>query len=132
MSAQSNVDFRWLSPLGVSVILLLGYGVLNVLVGLVIPFLSRRTGTAGFASQPTLDLMTMLWLAFGLFQGGLVWFSVRAGQPWAFWTVIAADAAQLLGWVLYGAQTRDWTAPLLLYDAIFLLPALVLGLIGLR
>ena len=78
-------------------LLLFGYNVLNTLVGVVIPFLSRSTGTSGFATQPTLDLMTMLWLAFGIFQLGLVWFGVRTGQWWAFWLVVAADAAQLAG-----------------------------------
>jgi hypothetical protein len=44
---------------------------------------------------------------------------------------VAADTAQLAGWIIYGLQTRDWATPLFLYDAIFLLPAAVLGWIGL-
>lgn len=132
MNAQIPLEFRWSSPLGISAALLLGYGALNTLVGVVIPFLSRRTGTAGFATQPTLDLITILWLGFGLFQISLVWFGVRAGYPWAFWTVALADLAQPIGWIAYGVQTRDWSAPLFLYDAIFLLPAIILGWIGLR
>lgn len=132
MSAQTVGEFKWLSPLGASVVFFLGYGVLNTLVGVVIPFLSRRTGTAGFTTQPSLDLMNMLWLAFGLFQLGLAWFGLRAGQAWAFWFLAAADAAQLAGWVAYGLQAHDFTAPLFWYDAIFLIPAVVLGWIGLQ
>ncbi len=105
MSAQAAAAFRWLSPLGIAVMLFLGYGVLNTLVGVVIPFLSRQTGTSGFATQPSLDLMTQLWLAFGSFQLGLVWFGVRAAQWWAFWVVVVADAAQLAGWLIYDIQT---------------------------
>ena len=76
--------------------------------------------------------MLMLWLAFGLFQIGLVWIGVRQRQAWAFWFVVAADVAQLAGWIFYGWQTHDFTAPLLWYNAIFLLPAAILGWIGLR
>jgi hypothetical protein len=132
MSSQNAVEFHWLSPLGVSVALFLGYGVLNTLVGVVIPFLSRRTGTAGFTSQPSLDLMTMLWLGFGLFQLGIAWFGLRAGQLWAFWLLAASDVAQLVGWIAYGMQTRDWGAPLFWYEVIFLIPATALGWIGLH
>src|SRR5690242_14867248 len=105
METQSVSEFTWLSPLGISVALFLGYGFLNTLVGVVIPFLSRRTGTAGFTTQPSLDLMNMLWLAFGLFQLGLAWFGLRVAQTWAFWFLLAADAAQLVGWIAYGLQT---------------------------
>jgi hypothetical protein len=132
MDVQSVSKFHWLSPLGISTALFLGYGFLNTLVGVVIPFLSRRTGTAGFTSQPSLDLMNMLWLGFGVFQLGTAWFGLRAGQNWAFWFLAAADATQMAGWVAYGLQAHDWGAPLFWYDAIFLIPAAVLGLIGLQ
>lgn len=132
MSTQPTFTFRWLSPLGISVTLFLAYGTLNVLVGLVIPFLSRRTGTAGFATQPSLDLMTMLWLAFGVFQLGVAWFGLRQGQTWALWVLALACLAQLVGWIAYGVQTRDWGAPLFWLDAIIILPATALGWIGLR
>jgi hypothetical protein len=132
MNTQTVGEFTWLSPLGISVALFLGYGILNALVGVVIPFLSRRTGTAGFTTQPSLDLMNMLWLGFGLFQLGLAWFGLRAGQAWAFWFLAVADAAQLVGWIAYGLQTRDFGAPLFWYAAIFFIPAAVLGWIGLQ
>jgi len=79
MNTQSTFDFRWLSPLGISVILFLGYGALNVLVDVVIPWLSRRLGTRGLP-QHQVDMLTMLWLAFGIFQLGVVWFGLRDGQ----------------------------------------------------
>ena len=118
---------RWLSPLGFSVVLFLSYGVLNVLIGLVIPFLSRRMGTAGFMPQPALDLITMLWLAFGIFQVRVAWFGLRYGQSWALGML-----AQLVGWIAYAWQTHDWSAPLFLCAAMIILPATVLGWIGLR
>ena len=52
MIKQASFEFYWLSLLGISVILFLGYGLLNLLVGIFVPFLSRRTGTAGFAPSP--------------------------------------------------------------------------------
>jgi len=132
MNPETTFRFHWLSPLGISVVLFLGYGILNTLVGVVIPFLSRRTGTTGFTTQPILDLMTMLWLGFGLFQIGIVWFGLRERQIWALWLLIAADLAQLIGWIFYGVQTHDWGPPLFWYDVIFLVPAAVLGWMGLH
>lgn len=131
MNTQVAFEFGWLSPLGISVILFLGYGALNVLVGVIIPWLSRRLGTRGLP-QHQVDMLTMLWLAFGIFQLGVVWFGLREGQAWAFWVIVAADIAQLVGWIAYGMQSRDWYAPLFLYDAICLIPAAVLGWFGLH
>lgn len=131
MSAQSTFEFHWLSPLGISVALFLGYGVLNTLVGLTIPGLSRRLGTNGLP-QYRVDLLSMLWLAFGLFQLSLVWFGLQQGQIWALWILAAADLVQLAGWIFYGIQTHDWYAPLFLYAAVFVVPAILLGWFGLR
>jgi len=131
MSNPTPFEFRWLSPLGVSVALFLGYGALNTLVGLVIPGLSRKLGTNGLP-QYRVDLLSMLWLAFGLFQLSIVWFGLREGQRWALFVLAAADLVQLVGWVFYGIQSRDWYAPLFLYAAVFVVPAILLGWIGLR
>ena len=131
MNPQPAFNFQWLSPLGISVVLFLGYGALNAIVGVVIPFLHRKSHNP----QPAVhivDLGCALWLAFGIFQLGVVWFGLRERQAWAFWVIVAADIAQLVGWIAYGVQSRDWYAPLFLYDAIFLIPAAVLGWIGLR
>ena len=111
--------------------LFLGYGALNAIVGVVIPFLHRKSHNP----QPAVhivDLGCALWLAFGIFQLGVVWFGLRQGQAWAFWVIVAADIAQLVGWIAYGVQSRDWYAPLFFYDAIFLIPAAVLGWFELR
>ena len=131
MNALPAFDFRWLSPLGISVALFLGYGGLNVIVSVVIPFLHRKLHNP----QPAVyivDLGCALWLAFGIFQLGVVWFGLRQGQTWAWWTVVAADLAQLIGWVLYAVQSGDRGAPLFLYALVFILPATVLGWLGLH
>lgn len=86
MTIHPPLGFRWLNP---------GYSLLNTLVGVVIPFLRRRTGAADFTTQPSPDLMTVLWLAFGLFQLGIIWIGLCDGQAWALWVVAAA----VLGWI---------------------------------
>ncbi len=131
MNSQPIFTFRWLSPLGISTALFLGYGALNTLVGIVIPALTRKWGTNGWPRE-VVDLLSMLWLAFGTFQLSVVWFGLHKGQAWALWILAAADLAQLAGWVLYGAQAHDWSAPQFLYAAVFTIPAIVLGWIGLR
>ena len=78
------------------------------------------------------DLGCALWSAIGIFQLAVVWFGLRQGQAWAFWVIVAADIAHLVGWIAYGVQSRDSYAPLFSYDAIFLIPAALLGWIGLR
>ena len=103
MSGQTSFEFHWLSSLGISVALFLGYGALNAIVGVVIPFLHRKSHNP----QPAVhivDLGCALWLAFGIFQLGVVWFGLRQGQAWALWTVASADLAQLIGWGLYAVR----------------------------
>jgi hypothetical protein len=48
MQAQPVFEFQWGNPLGISTILFLLYGVMNVVIGLIVPFLSR--GSAGRGS----------------------------------------------------------------------------------
>jgi hypothetical protein len=131
MAVQSAYNFRWLSALGGSVALFLGYALLNVLVGVTIPFVTRRFGTGGWP-QPAVDLMSGLWLAIGILLLGVTWLGLRQGQSWGLWVAAAAGVAQLAGWVACARQTGDWFAPLFLYDAITLLPAILLGWQGLR
>ena len=131
MIPHSPTDFQWLSPLGLSAAIFLGYGVLNVLVGLAIPFLhrsSRRPEPAPYI----IDMWAFLLLAFGVFQIYTTWYGLQAENLSAALTLAVADVSQLTGWILYGRRTRDWGAPLFLYPAIFLLPAFVLAWIGLR
>jgi len=129
---QANADFRWLSPLGLSVALFLGFGALHVLAGLVVPFLSRATGNRGGLTQLQLDLFMLGIFAFGLVQLGVVWLGLRARNAWGLWIVVALDAMQLAAWIVYGLRSGDWGAPLFWYDTVFLIPAFVLGLIRLR
>lgn len=91
------------------------------------------------------DMYTMyvrvgLWLAFGIFQVALVWFGVRNGEVWAFWTVVLANVAALTGWLLVAIPFVQKGVPLGLDlpPIVVLLPitvvpvATVLGWIGLR
>ncbi len=81
-----------------------------------------------------------LWLAFGIFQVALVWFGMRNGEAWAFWTVVLANVAALAGWVLVAIPFVQKGVPLGfdLPPVVFLLPmfvvpvATILGWIGLR
>lgn len=106
MSGQPNFEFRWLSPPGISVVLFMGYGALNTLIGVAIPGLSRRLGTNGLP-QHRVDMHSTLYCASRIFQLGAVWFGLRNGHTWALWIVAITDLAQLAGWVCYGIQTRD-------------------------
>ena len=91
------------------------------------------------------DMYTMyvrvgLWLAFGIFQVALVWFGMRNGEAWAFWTVVLANVAALAGWVLVALPFVQKGVPLGLDlpPVVFLWPmfsvpvATLLGWMGLR
>jgi hypothetical protein len=132
VNPQLNGDFRWLSSLGLSVALLLGFGLLHVLAAAVVPFLTRATSKTGGMTQTQIDRLMVGVMAFGLIQVGVVWFGLRAGHAWGLWVVAAMDLAQLVAWIVYRLRTGDWGAPLFWYDTIFLAPAVVLGWIGLR
>ncbi|MBX7237111.1 MAG: hypothetical protein K1X65_22195 [Caldilineales bacterium] len=173
MTTQPASDFRWLSPLGVSVSLFLAQGALTIFVALLVfainhRIMERRADYADggiilsgrmdsllfgrdlreiLVSDPILvqvDMYTMyvrvgLWLAFGIFQVALVWFGVRNGEAWAFWTVVFANVAALAGWFFVAAPFVQKGIPLGLDlpPVVFLLPlvlmpvATLLGWIGL-
>lgn len=131
MAISTTDNFRWLSALGASAGLFLGYAILNILVGVAIPFVTRRVGTSGWP-QPAVDLMSGLWLAIGILLLGVTWFGLRLGQGWALWVAAGAGLAQLAGWIVCSRQTGDWFAPLFIYDALTLLPAILLGWQGLH
>jgi hypothetical protein len=81
-----------------------------------------------------------LWLAFGIFETALVWFGVREGLAWAFWTVVLANLAVLAGWASISWQFVrrgvrlgfDLPPVAFLYAAIITPIGALLGWIGLR
>lgn len=167
------LEFRWLSPLGISVSLFLLQGVLTIFVASLVLVINQRImerrvdyadggillsgrmdslffgrDIRDIVSDPLMiqvDMYTMyvragLWLAFGIFQVALVWFGVRNGEVWAFWTVVLANIAALIGWLLVVAPFVqrgialgfDLPPVVLLMPVISVPVATVLGWMGLR
>ena len=83
------------------------YGALNTLVGVAVPFVTRRVGPGPWP-QSTVDLMCGLWLACGLLLLGVTWFGMRAGHSWALWLAAGTMAAQLAGWIAYVDEMHDY------------------------
>ena len=125
MNANMQFEFRWLSPLGISVILFLVLGLFNVLIGILTPVFVRspdrspskilltstRPDTALLGASPDdlvakdpallkVRLVLVNWLAafmlgFGVLQVVLSWFGLRSGQTWALWGLTLADLSML-------------------------------------
>lgn len=122
-------EFRWTSALGISVALFVGYGLINVLVGVLIPvlvrpdrlsdntlFTSGRPDTALFGASPEalmaqdrplgmLRYVMILWLAgvfvaLGVLQIAGAWFGLRTGQAWALWSLTLADLSIVPFWAM--------------------------------
>lgn len=134
-------QFRWLSPLGIAVIIFLLYGVMNAVSGALTPFFvrpdrlfantiltSERTDTALFGASPQdliaqnkplglLHQLTSIWLGglmlgLGLFQLAVTWFGLRQGQVWALWTLTVSDLALAPFWVpILNAYARVGAMP---------------------
>ena len=108
----ADSDFTWASSLGAGVALFLGWGLLNIVIGLVAPFaiasekppggilvLSPRADAAAFGGEPSelvratpalreLQRGIFYWLAgalvgFGSLVLAVTWFGLRRGEPWA-------------------------------------------------
>lgn len=87
-----------------------------------------------------MNVSACLWLAFGIFETALIWFGVREGLAWAFWTVVLANLAVLAGWASISWQFIrrgvrlgfDLPPVAFLYAAIITPIAAVLGWIGLH
>lgn len=124
MTAPAAFEFRWLSPLGASVVLFILFGLLFLLIGLVTPaavsrpelrtrdlLTSERADTILFGRAPA-DLfkedkaLATLWrlmalhlagmfVGFAIFQLVVVWVGLRQGQIWALWTLTIADLSIL-------------------------------------
>ncbi len=124
MNASQPFDFRWLSPLGISVILFLLLGVMHIVIGILTPMFVRpdrltsnilltstRTDTALLGASPEalvardrplglVRMVTTNWLAaymlgLGILQVALAWFGLRAGQSWALWGLTLAGLAMV-------------------------------------
>jgi hypothetical protein len=133
MNTQSIFEFKWLSPLGISVILFLLYGAMHVVVGILVPFFvrpdrlttntlltSERADTALLGASPEaliaqdrplgmLRHLMNLWIAglmlgLGSLQLVIAWFGLRAGQGWALWSLTAADLSMVPFWWLILAR----------------------------
>ena len=140
----TQVEFRWLSPLGIAVGLFLLYGVWLVLAGILFPIYGRfggsfqalitseRTDTATLGKRPAellrddaalatvrqsmADWLSGLWFCFGIMQIALTWFGIRQGQRWALWTVSLADLGMIPFVGLYLEPVLRARAPLNLAD----------------
>lgn len=126
MNAQPTIDFQWVSPLGISVVLFTFYGGLYVLIGALTPFFqdteagrltvftSSRPDTIVFGHEPS-DLLandpelarlrTILLLVIagllvtaGCFQLTITWFGLRQGQNWALAALTIGGLAVLPFW----------------------------------
>src|SRR5687767_10000274 len=110
MNTQPVADFQWGSPLGISVILFLLYGLIYILIGTLTPILlnraigpqilivSPRTDRFVFGQDPEkllhddpalfrlrtilLTLLAGMMVAAGCFHLALTWFGLRQGQTW--------------------------------------------------
>jgi len=144
-------------------------GVVDALIGILTPFVTRRTPLPldAFLQNPgadrqlfgespqrllatdaplamlyrtTFDLIGMLLLVFGVLQVAVAWFALRAGHGWALGALVVADVLFIAGWGLVYSQylRRDiafgdiGVPPNLLIPAVLLIPAAVLGFLGLR
>lgn len=118
-----------MSPLGVGVALFLGWGALNLVIGVIAPIvvgastlpanilvLSPRTDAAFFGGDPgalvrdspplqELRRVLLYWLgatlaAFGLLVIAVTWFGLRRGEPWALPVLTACWLVVLAGFAL--------------------------------
>jgi hypothetical protein len=164
----SAIEFQWLSPLGISIILFTLCGAIYILIGVLWPFLqntdaardllivSNRTDSRLFGqappqllkSDPALDqlrtilydMMSGLILLTGLFQLAITWCGLRQGQMWALAVLAVGGLALLPFWFLALRPyvqagitlTLGDIPPFMWVPAALLLPAVVLGWIGLR
>lgn len=138
-------DFRWASPLGVGVGLFVGWGALNIVIGLLAPIVGRgpvlvanilvlspRTDAAMFGGDPNalvrefpallaLQRVLLVWLgaslaAFGLLIIAVTWFGLRRGEPWALPVLAVCWFLVLAGFVLLFKRYVDAGVTLSLGD----------------
>jgi hypothetical protein len=129
MNMQPPVEFHWLSPLGISVVLFTLIGLLYVLIGVLAPvfvrsgtvtsgilIVSERTDTLVFGQNPQellrnnpnlgksrailMHMLAGMCAALGVCYLAVVWFGLRAGQGWALAVLAVAGVAVLPFWVI--------------------------------
>lgn len=167
MNAQPAFEFRWLSPLGISVALFLFYGAFYIFIGALTPVMmntevGRQVTVSSvekdnallggplpelMQSDPALAKMrTMLMnmvggllVAAGILVIAVTWFGLRQGQMWALVTLALVSIVVLPFWWLVfrpfaeaGITVGLALPPFMLVPGLLLLPAAVLGWIGLR
>ncbi|MDP9245131.1 MAG: hypothetical protein M3O64_00620 [Chloroflexota bacterium] len=136
--------FHWASPLGVGVALLLGWGAINAIIGVLAPIVGRgplvadilvlspRTDAAMFGGDPNslvrefpallaLQRVLLVWLgaslaAFGLLIIAVTWFGLRRGEPWALPVLAACWLLVLAGFALLFKRYVDAGVTLSLGD----------------
>lgn len=124
MSGQS--EFHWLSPLGLSVILFLLYGVVYLLIGSLTFFLadsnvgkpmiimSPRTDEKLFGEKPEkllaenpslkttrsiiVNMLAGMLIACGILVLGITWFGIKSGDKWALILMTIIGIAVLPSW----------------------------------
>ena len=138
-------DFRWASPLGAGVALFVGWGALNLVIGLLVPIVGRgetlvadilvlspRTDAAMFGADPAqlvrefppllaLQRVLIVWLgsalaAFGLLVIAVAYFGLRGGAPWALPVLAACWVLVLAGFALLFKRYIDAGVTLSLGD----------------
>jgi len=167
MTTPTALDFRWLSPLGISVVLFLIYGAFYVFIGALTPIMQNTDiGRQATISSPEKDsallggqlpgllqaspalakMRTMLLntiggllVAAGLLVLAVTWFGLRQRQTWALATLGLAGVAVFPFWWLVfrpfaeaGISVGLDLPPFMLVPSMLLMPAVVLGWIGLR
>jgi hypothetical protein len=141
----TDSGFSWASPLGVGVALFLGWGVLNIVIGLLAPIiggratlvsdilvLSPRTDAAMFGGDPqalvrefppllALQRVLLVWLGFTLAAFGLLvivvaYFGLRRGEPWALPVLAACWVLVMVGFAVLFKRYTDAGVTLSLGD----------------
>jgi hypothetical protein len=136
--------FSWTSPLGAGVALFLGWGLINLAIGIIAPIVARgplvadilvlspRTDAAMFGGDPdalvrefpsllALQRVLIVWLgftlaAFGLLVIAVTWFGLRRGEPWALPMLAACWVLVLVGFTLLFKRYLDAGVSLSLGD----------------
>lgn len=167
MNAQAALEFRWFSPLGISVALFLFYGAFYIFIGALTPVMMNseigRQVTVSSAQKDSallggplpellkaspalaklrtmlLNMIGGLLVVAGILVMAVAWFGLRPGQIWALATLTIAGVVVLPFWWLVfrpfahaGIGVGLDLPPFMLVPGLLLLPAALLGWVGLR